>query len=390
MISSDTVWTKIESPYEFSGPVDVKAGVTLTIEAGTVVNLNGHYLQIDGTLLAKGSTDDKIYFYSGSIKFTDSSIDWNEQTGTGCVLENTIFEAKDFVANDLATIHVENASPKIDNNILGKSASHYVIEVWGGSPPITRNMINGPVGLLYAGSARSNSYVAGNIIAGGSEGVEISCMGAPIIERNSIMSTNGMGVYLLASFGDSTPTIRNNTIANNNYGISILYDSADPFEPVITFNNFQDNTGYNIYCDPSLPSSDTFTINAPNNWWGTTNEEAISQSIYDYQDNFNLGTITFTPFLTEPNPETQPSSTTLITPTATPSMAPLQSDSIPTEITPTLTPSATEPTVLEAPSFTEPTFLGLPTLIWIVAVAAITILIGSLVGAITWITKKQR
>ena len=48
------------------------------------------------------------------------------------------------------------------------------------------------------------------------------------------------------------------------------------------------------------------TIDATNNWWGTTDTQAINLTIYDYNYNFDLGKVTFTPFLTEPNQEAIP------------------------------------------------------------------------------------
>jgi len=40
-ISSDTTWTKANSPHTFTGPLLVKEGVTLTIDAGVLVDFNG-------------------------------------------------------------------------------------------------------------------------------------------------------------------------------------------------------------------------------------------------------------------------------------------------------------------------------------------------------------
>jgi len=47
-------------------------------------------------------------------------------------------------------------------------------------------------------------------------------------------------------------------------------------------------------------------LNTAYNWWGTTNTTAINQSIRDFKNDFNLGKVNFTPFLTEPNSEAAP------------------------------------------------------------------------------------
>jgi hypothetical protein len=61
-------------------------------------------------------------------------------------------------------------------------------------------------------------------------------------------------------------------------------------------NNLQGNTNYSLY----LQGGD---VNATYNWWGTTNTQAINQTIYDFKYDFELGVGTFVPFLTAPNPE---------------------------------------------------------------------------------------
>ena len=44
IISSDTTWTKANSPYTFTGAVGIGSGVTLTIEPGVTVNIGSYYL----------------------------------------------------------------------------------------------------------------------------------------------------------------------------------------------------------------------------------------------------------------------------------------------------------------------------------------------------------
>src|SRR3990172_233073 len=77
IITSDTTWTKADSPFILSGLVGVASGVTLTIEPGVTVNLTEYSLQVAGTLYARGgSGENNITFTSksptyGNIAFTN-------------------------------------------------------------------------------------------------------------------------------------------------------------------------------------------------------------------------------------------------------------------------------------------------------------------------------
>ena len=43
--------------------------------------------------------------------------------------------------------------------------------------------------------------------------------------------------------------------------------------------------------------------NATNNWWETTDEDLISERIYDYYDDFNRSKVIYKPIATAPIPE---------------------------------------------------------------------------------------
>jgi len=80
VIGSDTTWTLENSPYNITGPVLVSNGVTLTIESGVTVNFMdySYYIQVEGTLVAKGEGVNHIYFNTGkNIWFTKDSVGWN-------------------------------------------------------------------------------------------------------------------------------------------------------------------------------------------------------------------------------------------------------------------------------------------------------------------------
>jgi hypothetical protein len=339
ILSSDVVWTKANSPYSLTGPTLVKDGVTLTIEAGVTVYLNEYDLKVNGTLVARGSSTDKIhfevsdsqvYYIDRGIEFTSFSANWNEETGSGCIIENAVVSIKLSIGN----------SPKISNNIINarvnvNGASHVTIAnntitnqiavgsessvtisnnniiletdysapiiIAGASAVISNNNITGignvgNIGIDFEGG--NGVYISDNIISGFRR-YGINAAGNSTIERNLIFGNNygimiGKGVSLMPMYyGDySEIIIRNNTIKDNSYGI---YGPTSA--TTIVYNNIQNNSDYNI----GIRYDKNITV--ANNWWGTTDTQTINQTMFDFKKDYNLGTITFIPFLTEPVPE---------------------------------------------------------------------------------------
>lgn len=339
IISSDVTWTKQNSPYSLTGPMLVNSGVTLTIESGVTVYLNEHDITVNGTLVARGSSADKIrlevssvpfYYSGGEIEFTSFSGNWDEQAGSGCIIENTIVNTRLSISN----------SPKISNNFINASISingtpqvtisgntvtkpilvsressaiisnndivcggdySSIITVSGGSAVISNNNITGngtvgTIGISFEGG--TGVQVSDNIISG-FKNSGISAAGAAVIERNLIFGNNygitiGESVALgMMIYGDySDIVIRNNTIKDNSYGI---YGATS--NTTIIYNNIQNNSDYNI----GIRYAENITVT--NNWWGTTDTQAINQTMFDFTKDYRLGTITFIPFLTEPVPE---------------------------------------------------------------------------------------
>jgi parallel beta-helix repeat protein len=399
IITSNTTWTKANSPYSLKGPVAVDSGVTLTVEAGVTVNLNGYYIQVNGTLVARGSSTDKINFNDGSIVFTSISKSWNEQTGSGCIIENSVLSNASVSINDVSPkinrnsiygVTINGGSPVISYNTItggvqanegSPSISYNDITstvpgstgVDGGSPLISHNTINcriivtkgnpvvsnnkiadgihadsrwgqivvnnneinmrntfiviyiqgihaevsnnkiignGNAGIKVFGSLSSAS-ISDNAISDCSSGIDVNAGGTTTIVRNLIFN-NEVGV----SF-EGNITVQDNTITGNSVGIQCNPSQSS----TITNNNIQDNSQYNFRSETAND------IIATNNWWGTTDSSSINQTIYDNKYDFNLGTVTFIPFLTAPNPEAPPIPTPTPTPSATPTSTPTQSPS---------------------------------------------------------------
>jgi hypothetical protein len=341
LVTVNTTWTKANSPYTLTGPVAVESSATLTFDPGVTVNFNGFYIKVNGTLVAIGTTDN-IHLNNGSIMlYPVRDGGWNEQAGSDCIIENTIFN---LVSLDIM------GSPKISNNTFSGSLVTDTIFVRAGSPKITNNIITGAAvaievggnsSLVISNNTISDSYIgidtwgpflqhvtiSNNVISSCTE-AGISAGGLmPIIERNLIIN-NRKGIVMAGP----NISVKNNTIVGNLWGID------DPsYLSMIIYNNIQNNTPYNIH-------SGGGNYDVSYNWWGTTDTQAINQSIYDFKNDFNLGNLTFVPFLSESNsqappiptlttkPTPSPASTPTSTPNQSPSLSPSQSPTLPDQM----------------------------------------------------------
>ncbi|MCW4019043.1 MAG: hypothetical protein NWF00_10270 [Candidatus Bathyarchaeota archaeon] len=349
VIRSDTTWTKSNSPYRLTGPVAVNEGVTLTIEAGVHVDFNSDmYMQVNGTLVAKGSDSEPVSFLTdGEIRFMPSSKSWDKQTGVGSVIKYGNMPSS-------FKITINGASPKIDS-----SYGRPVIVINDGSPLIVNNRFRGPITSLTINCGIP--IVSGNKLSSFRVIVED---GSPIIFNNSIQSPDDVRACIEVMRGN--PYISNNNIVNCRIGISAAYGVVErnfissanigvevgngiirnntiesvtnilvqaSSTPVIAYNNFPFAT-VGGRDSVALAEKANFDVDAAYNWWGTTDVEAINQSIYDFKKDFSLGTVNFVPFLTEPNPQAMPDSDAplLTSPPDTPSPSPTIPEMNPTTV----------------------------------------------------------
>ena len=232
-------------------------------------------------------------------------------------------------------IDVSSGAPVINNNTFaaGYGNNSDGINVISGIPQITNNQFEGNEYLTgIVDSSPSSITVSNNVFSSCLSGITAQVGSILTVEGNSFLRgtdgidiSSGTSVTITDNLIDSNSrdgingggNINSNTITNNQIGIH------NPPSGVISYNNIVGNTQNSI-------TATVEDINAQNNWWGITDTATINQTIYDSKDDYHLGTIQFTPFLT------QPSSTAPAIPIYTPTITP-----VPTPA-PTATPTLTD------------------------------------------------
>ena len=288
LVTGTTTWGLANSPYALTGNVQVPTGGILIIQAGVVVDLRDKFIQVDGTLQvigiagqpvtmsAFGTTDNN----NSGIIFTANSTGWDEVLQTGSIIQNAIIQDN--------IIRINGGAPKITSNTFVATGS-----------ALTDNG-DALVGIAIWSEGRA-TIIGNSFKLRMGNGIALWGLGTVKIEHNSfegriVNAGNQTGRETIAINLYSqlqTGAIFSNTIFNNNTGLRIALNNAQPFQINITGNAI-----YNNSLNARVVGSGTGDINMPNNWWGTADAAAIAAKIYDYNQDFRLGKIIYTPFLT--------------------------------------------------------------------------------------------
>jgi len=344
-------------------------------DSGSIIQnavLDGIFLSIDNaspeidTCLFNFATESvaPITINGGSPVISNNIIDYNDQSssdstyinvygGTPLIASNQ-FEGDVFGSSNIG-IYVSSGAPVITNNTFaaGYGDNCDGVKVFSGTPQITNNQFEGSgylTGIVDSSSSfitvsdnvfsnclsgvtaqdESILTVEGNSFLKGTDGIDIISSGATLTITDNLIDSNSR--YGINGGGN----INSNTITNNQIGIH------NPPSGVISNNNIVGNTENGI-------TATIESINAQDNWWGITDTATINQTIYDSKDDYHLGTIQFTPFLT------QPSSTAPAIPIYTPTITPIPPPAPTATPTPTDAPPATP---LSTPAQDSQSFLN--------------------------------
>jgi len=311
-------WTN-DKIYVINKETGIPTGETLTIQPGTEIRFDGEYsFVVAGELIADGTEEQPIIFTSykenpgagdwGSIRFLDSSIDATFSSGefqTGSLLRYSIIEYG-------LGVWLEYAAPFISNNtfryLAGVAANEAGVE---GSCSdgilISGNNFEGiGVGVYdcLGGIITQNTFnniVEGNRVGiGATSGITISMnrivdcnvgmlIGGESLIKQNLLANNEIGLQI----GGGAPLVISNTIVSNDL-VGIQINSG---VPEIHKNNLVSNSGGYV-----LENNTASAINATNNWWGTADNVVIQASIYDGLDEFGLGLVDHSSYLTLPEP----------------------------------------------------------------------------------------
>jgi hypothetical protein len=198
--TSNTTWTTTGSPYIIDGSVTVGSGVTLTIDPGVIVKLNGlfRYIEVEGTISAVGNSSNHITFTS----INDDSIG-GDSGGDGA----TSGAAGDWYMLWLNSTNSASTLDYVDVRYGGYGSGDYSY----GSVKVTNSAV---VNIDH--STITHSLTAGLLVGVGSD------PGA--IVDHSTFSENGTGVAV----NQAHVTLRNNSHFNDNSRDGIFFNlSAD-------------------------------------------------------------------------------------------------------------------------------------------------------------------
>lgn len=316
---------------------------TLKITNNTISNNTRYCLDQDG--------GGGIFISGGTVTISNNTISNNSITyhgdgggifakdGKQIITNNTFLN--NTAAYDGGAMYIQSGDATIitHNTITGNTAQGTggIYTLWG-TATITDNIIYNNTGgmvIYYGGATINNNIITGNTAGDGGGGIHIR--GAAATISNNVISNNSVGTNPYTEYGGGgiclgeyytgmSVVITKNSIVNNtavnesavDYNISYTGSNNEDFTyntiagnkstksdtsytirmaylPPIHNNNIFNNTGTYELINKNGNST---TLDAKNNWWGTTVDAQIGGKIFDWMEDASVGIVNYSPFLT--------------------------------------------------------------------------------------------
>jgi hypothetical protein len=236
-----------------------------------------------GTLDAQGTSDSPILFISDN-KATPG-VDWESVMieGDGAVI-------LDHVMIGNSHLGIQLNSPTLSLSV--KNTTFQDIDTCAICGHGARPALHGPVIItdsrfIRCGRESIDTYPDQNITVQDSIFAEnyvgIMSVGSSITIEGNLFINNGRGIGIIES---GTPSITGNVFTQTQGAAIFITDAS----PLITQNNLYANL-FNLQLEGG--SQD---VSAEDNWWGSSDPEAIGETIFDWNDDASLGVVDFEPY----------------------------------------------------------------------------------------------
>ena len=190
-IITDTTWALADSPFIVTADVQVSVGVTLTIEPGVVVMFNeGKRLQVDGTLIARGTPDRLVIFTSSQSSPRPG--DWSNIKLTSAATATTANANGDYVSGSI----LQHCVVEYGGSDTTAKGAIEAASLWIGRCTVRNNATRG---IYDIGTAQSPARITDNIVSGN------------VAAYSSLSGKAGYGGGIYVAYGE----ISGNTISNN-------------------------------------------------------------------------------------------------------------------------------------------------------------------------------
>ena len=318
-IQADITWHAADGPYRVVEDLVIADSVFWQVEAGTEILVDWNKaIEVLGVALFRGTEQNHIV-----VKSEEGLWRGFRFTGRDYMEGGVVFAGLEYVDIENATtavecvdsvgmgfcycrfLHCDSIGVRvgsgswvsiwgcefINDRNLNLQTTTAIWTVSGGGVAVVETNISGfhygirIQGNYYGGG--SGFHLEDNLVADCSVGIICDSQDNPQIIDNCF---RGNDIAVLINQG-SMPLSGNDFIKNTE-----CIHVEGPCTPTAHQNNFID-TGQWAWWNATRDS-----VDATENWWGTTDPDSIAALIYDQEDDSALGLVQFEPFLTSPRP----------------------------------------------------------------------------------------